>query len=179
MTRQERLQSCFDFTEDDLKQNRLGRLTVAQKQALQKKTNREAARLFWFFMGLAAIFIVIDRVKFSSGSSPLSWAIPVVLIGIAAVSMLLRSIKRSNISLNSVSGKVDFTWEEQKVYDPENINRSTIMRRLKMRVGGRSFDADETLKNIIEPGENCRFYVTGGGDIVSAEFLEDSNGWQY
>lgn len=175
MTREERLQSYFDFTENDLKQNRLGRVTAAQKQALREKTNRESIRLFGVFTGLAVVFMVIDRVKFSSNNSPLSWGIPFVLIGIAVVSMLLRMVKRSNTSLNSVSGRVSFVWEEKKIYDTENINRYTITRLLKMRVGGKSFDADEALKNIIEPGENCRFYITEGGDIVSAELLNVSN----
>lgn len=52
MTRQERLQSCFDFTEDDLKQNRLGRLTVAQKQALQKKNKQGSRPPFLVFYGV-------------------------------------------------------------------------------------------------------------------------------
>lgn len=176
MNRQERLQSFFDFTEDDLKQNRSGHVTANQKQVLWEKTKKEAVRLFGIFAGMAVIFVFIDRVKFSSSNSPLSWGIPFVLIGIAAISVVLRIIKRSDVSLNSVSGKVDFAWEEQKIYDPENINRSTIMRKLKMRVGGRSFDVDGTLESIIEPGENCRFYVTGGGDIVAAELLNGSKG---
>ena len=174
MNRQERLESYFDFTEDDLKHNRQGRVTWAQKQALWEKTKREASRLFWVFAGVALVFIIIDRVKFSSSSSPLSWEIPAMLIGVAVVSMLLRIIKRSNTSLSSVSGKVDFVWREEKIYDTENINRYTVTRRLKMRVGGRDFDADETLKRILEGSGNVRFYVTGGGDIVSAEFLDVS-----
>jgi len=173
MDRQARLESYFDFTEDDLKHNGLGQVTGRQKQALQEKTKKEAIRLFGVFAGLAVVFIFLDRVKFSSSSSPLSWLLPTVLIGVAVVSILLRIIKRANITLTSVSGRVDFVWKEEKIYDMENLNRNLVTRRLKMQVGGRSFDADAALKNIIEAGTNVRFHVTGGGDIVSAEFLDN------
>lgn len=172
MTKQERLQYYFEFTEDDLKNNRLGKVTAAQQQALQEKTKKEAIRLFGIFAGVGLLFFVVNRVRFPTSNSSFSWTILALLLVIAFVSMALRIIKRSNISLNSISGEVNFVWEEEKIQDAENIHQYTTVYRLKMRVGRISFDVDKSLQSIINQGDNIRLYYTGGGDIISAEFVE-------
>lgn len=172
MTKQERLQYYFEFTEDDLKNNRLGKVTASQQQALQEKTKKEAIRLFGIFAGVGLLFFVVDRVRFPTSNSSFSWTILALLLVIAFVSMTLRIIKRSNISLSSISGEVNFMWEEEKIQDVENIHQYTTVYRLKMRVGRISFDVDKSLQSIINQGDNIRLYYTGGGDIISAEFVE-------
>lgn len=172
MTKQERLQYYFEFTEDDLKNNRLGKVTAAQQQVLQEKTKKEAIRLFGIFAGVGLLFFVVNRVRFPTSNSSFSWTILALLLAIVFVSMTFRIIKRSNISLNSISGEVNFVWQEEKIQDAENIHQYTTLYRLKMRVGRISFDVDKSLQSIIVQGDNIRLYYTGGGDIISAEFVE-------
>lgn len=172
MTRQEQLQSYFDFSEDDLKNNRLGRVTVNQKQALQEKTKKEAVRLFGILAGVGLLIFVVGRIRFPSDNPSFLWKMLAVFLAIGIVSMVFRIIKRSNISLNSISGEVNFVWQEEKIRDTENIHNYTTIRRLKMWVGRMSFDVDKSLQDIIHLGDNVRFYYTSGGDIISAEFVE-------
>lgn len=171
-SKNERLQEYYDFTKDDLEENRHGRVTGYQKQVLQEKTQKEALRLFGVFAGVGILSFVVQA-RFSSSGSSFLPKILAVMLAVVVVSMVLRMIKRTNLSLSSVSGEVNFRWEEEKIRDPENIHSYTTISKLKMRVGGASFEVNEGLKKIIDQGDNCRFYYTGGGDIISAEYLGD------
>ena len=168
----ERLQEYYEFTDDDLKENRHGRVTEFQKQVLQQKNQKETLLLLGFFAGLGIILFIVNQTRFPSGDSSFLRTFLAVMFAVVVVSMVIRMIKRANISLSSISGEVNFVWEEEKIQHTENIHRYTTVRRLKMRVGGASFDVDERLKKIIDQGDICRFYYTGGGDIVSAEFID-------
>lgn len=155
------LQKYFKFTDNDLKENRKGRVTTEQRSALQEKRNKENTTIII----AGAVIIIVALVI-----SPSSMLMPGVMVASVIVGIVLRNIRKSDISIHSIDGAVAFVWVESKMIG----NRDDFIptRTLKMKVGYKSFDARKELMEIIDQGDACRFYYTGGGDIISAEFLQ-------
>lgn len=168
MSDTERLEEYFDFTQDDLRENRKGIVTEDQRLILKEKTQRETNVLLIAFVAIGIISVVIGNI-INPGSN--SMMMPVILGIMAVVIIVLRGIKRSDISLHSVEGKIEFFWEEHKVKDSDSVNYLTTRKILKVRIGEKVFEVREELMDILEQGDRCRFYYTGGGDILSAEVL--------
>lgn len=165
MNKTEGLQRYFNFTQNDLDENIQGRMTEKQRVMLREKIQKEIIMIVALFMILAVVALIIfPSNKLYSG----------VMIVAMVVTVTLRIIIKSNHSLDFVEGKVNFFWEEHRVRDAGDENTYTTTRKLKMEVDGRSFDVREELMDIIDQGDNCCFYLTGGGDFLSAEFLDKS-----
>jgi hypothetical protein len=170
MSKTERLEEFFNFTEDDLKGNRKGFITEDQQLVLKEKTWRETNLLLITFVGIAIIYAAIAGTS-NSGSG--SMMIPALLGIIAVVVIIVRGVKRSDQSVHSVEGEIEFFWEEHKERDADRpLSYQTTAKILKMIVGEKTFQVRDELMNILDQGDNCRFYYTSGGVILSAEILD-------
>lgn len=172
-----KLQEYFNFTQNDLQANRQGRVTENQQAHVKGKVQRFNSRIL---VVLAIMFVIGFGVNFAvrmasasndfSGSIPTAALGPVITIVVLILFMAVRSNKKNDFSLQKVEGIVNFVWVENRVPNQDRTGYKTE-KSLQMKVGGVSFNVSENLIGIINQGDECRFYYTGGGDIVSAEFL--------
>lgn len=173
MAKNERLQEYFDFTESELEENRQGRVTEDQDLIIKEKTQQYNNRaIAVVLILLAVIFVVIlnstSGVKDFSIMEALTF--PLIIAGGVVVFLIHRTALRNDYSVKKVEGKVNFVWVEERSRGSGKTDYTTVSR-FKMRVGGVSFNVSEDLMDIIDQGDNVRFYYTSGGDIVSAEFV--------
>ena len=179
MTKNEKLQEYFNFTSSDLQGNRQGRVSEDQRLLVKGRTqrfNNNILIVLVFILMISAGAAFYTRNAISNGSNfPFSSALlgPGITIVVMTVFMLNRSKKKSDFSLQKAEGTVNFVWVEERVRNHSNAGPDyKTVRSLQMRVGGESFNVREELMDIINQGDNVRFYYTGGGDIVSAEFVD-------
>ena len=177
MSKELKLQEHFNFTQSDLQANLQGRVTENQQAHVKGKVQRFNSRILIF---LAIIFVIGFGVNFAvrmasvssdfSGSIPTAALGPVITIVVLILFMVFRANKKNDFSLQKAEGTVNFVWVENRVPNQDRTGYKTE-KNLQMKVGGVSFNVSENLVGIINQGDECRFYYTGGGDIVSAEFL--------
>ena len=180
MIRNEKLQEYFDFTEADLRENRQGRVSENQRSIVKgraKRLNSNIVIVLMFVLIVSAAAMLFTRSAIPvTGNFPFSTAVvgPAITIVIMIVYMVNRSKKKSDFSLYTAEGMVNFVWVEEHVRNHSNAGPDyKTVHSLQMRVGGESFNVREELMDIINQGEQCRFYYAGGGDIVSAELLSN------
>ncbi|HNO94431.1 MAG TPA: hypothetical protein PKJ84_09680 [Anaerolineales bacterium] len=178
MTKNEKLQEYFNFTQSDLQENRQGQVSEDQrlivKNRAQRFNNNILIVLVFILVISAGAAAFTRKAVLSASGFPFSPALlgPGITIVIMTVYMLNRSKKKSDFSLHKAEGTVNFVWVEERVRNHSNSGPDyKTVRSLQMRVGGESFNVREELMDIINQGDNARFYYTGGGDIVSAEFV--------
>jgi len=177
MNRNEKLQEYFQFDETDLRENRQGRVSELQRSIVKNRVgsfNRNA--LIVGVLILAVAGVVVARVGGALGADNLFSMLrlvagPLLTILVLSGFLIYRTSRKNDFSLKSAEGPVNFVWVEDRVANQDNTGYKTV-RRLQMRVGGVSFHVKEALMDVINQGDICRFYYTGGGDIVSAEFIE-------
>lgn len=178
MTANQKLQEYFKFTQSDLQANRQGRVTENQQAHVKGRVQRFNSRIFIFVAVLLMISAgVFFAVRLASGSSnseggfPTSFLFgPAITIIILIVFVATRANKKNDFSLKKAEGMVNFVWVERRVANQDNTGYKTE-KSLEMRVDGVSFNVSKNLMDIINQGDNVRFYYTGGGEIVSAEFV--------
>ncbi len=179
MSNKEKLQQYFNFTQSDLQANQQGRITENQRAHVKGKVQRFNSRILIFLVIVLMIsvgaFFVVRMVSSSAGSSsglPVSAFLgPGITVIVLIVFMASRTNKKNDFSLQKAEGKVNFVWVERQVMNQDRTGYKTE-QSLQMRVDGASFNVSKNLMDIINQGDNCRFYYTGGGDIVSAEFID-------
>lgn len=179
MNKESKLQNYFNFTLGDLRENQQGRITENQRAHVKGNVQRFNSRILVFLvivlMISVGIFFVVRMVSSSAGSSsdlPVSAFLgPGITVIVLIVFMASRTNKKNDFSLQKAEGKVNFVWVERQVMNQDRTGYKTE-QSLQMRVDGASFNVSENLMDIINQGDNCRFYYTGGGDIVSAEFID-------
>lgn len=179
MSKDLKLQEYFNFTQSDLQENRQGRVSDDQRLIVKDRAQRFNNKIlivlvFILVISAGAAFFVRNAVL-GTGTFRFSSAMlgPAITIVIMTVYMVNRSQKKNDFSLQRAEGTVNFVWVEERVRNHSNAGPDyKTVRSLQMRVGGTSFNVKEELMDIINQGDNCRFYYTGGGDIVSAEFVE-------
>lgn len=179
MSKDIKLQEYFNFTQSDLQANRQGRVTENQRIHVKSKVQRFNSRIFIFVAILLMIGAgVFYAVRMASGLGnpeggfPTSFLFgPAITIIILIVFIATRTNRKNDFSLKKVEGTVNFVWVERRVANQDNTGYKTE-KSLQMRVGGTSFNVSQKLMDILNQGDNIRFYYTGGGDIVSAEFVE-------
>lgn len=178
MTANQKLQEYFKFTQSDLQANRQGRVTENQQAHVKGRVQRFNSRIFIFVAVLlmisAGVFFAV-RLASGSGNSeggfPTSFLFgPAITLIILIVFVATRTNKKNDFSLKKAEGMVNFVWVERRVANQDNTGYKTE-KSLEMRVDGVSFNVSKNLTDIINQGDNVRFYYTGGGEIVSAEFV--------
>ena len=177
MSTNEKLQQYFNFNQSDLQANRQGRVTENQQAHVKGKVQRFNSRIIIF---IVVTFVIAFGVNFAirmasasggfSNSIPTAALGPVITIVILILFMVFRTNKKNDLSLKKAEGTVNFVWVERQVANMDRTGYKTE-KSLEMRVGGISFNVNQNLMDIINQGDNVRFYYTGGGDIVSAEFV--------
>ncbi len=179
MSANEKLQRYFNFTQSDLQANRQGRVTEEQRLTLKDRTRRFNSKVLIVLFFVVAIGVgaslYVGRLAGGSGGFSISTAMlgPIITVIIMTAYLVNRSRKKSDFSLQKAEGTVNFVWVEERVRNHSNAGPAyKTVRSLQMRVGGTSFNVREELMDIINQGDNVRFYYTGGGDIVSAEFVD-------
>jgi hypothetical protein len=177
MNRNEMLQQHFEFDASDLQENHQGWVTETQRTIVKSRIGRfnlNALIVVIFILGVAAV--VVTRGGFQTESGNMMSALKPVTGSLLSVALLIgflvyRTSRKNDMSLQTAEGPVDFVWVEDSIPNHDNTSYRTV-RSLQMRVDGMSFKVEETLMDIIKQGDICRFYYTGGGDIVSAEFID-------
>lgn len=181
MSKTEKLQQYFNFTQSDLQANRQGRITENQRAHIKAKVQRYNNRILIVlgvvlvigFIANFAIRIAAASDQFSNffSSLPMGAVGPIFAAFIMVIFLIFRTQKKNEQSLLKAEGVVSFVWVESRVSNQDRTGYKTV-KNLKMRVGGVSFNVNENLMDIINQGDNVRFYYTGGGDIVSAEIID-------
>jgi hypothetical protein len=185
MSKNEKLQEYFEFNQSDLQENRSGRISDSQKEILKGRQNRYNSRVlimvvFVVLIGVGGLFLsgILGSGKSSTNiSTVLTSSLSVIITPIVLIGFLLyRNRHKSDTSIQATEGTVNFIWVESRERTSSKTGSGyRTVRRLQRRVGGVSFNVGEKLMDIINQGDNCRFYYTGGGDMVSAEALNKDN----
>ena len=181
MSKDLKLQEYFNFTQNDLQANRQGRVTENQQARVKGKVQRFNSRILIFLALLlflsVGVFFVVHMVSSGGGSSnglPVTAFLgPGITIIVLIVFMASRTNQKNDFSLQKAEGTVNFVWVERRIMNQDQTGYKTE-KSLQMQVGGVSFNVSKNLMDILNQGDNVRFYYTGGGDIVSAEFVDKS-----
>lgn len=174
MSNNEMLQEYFDFTESELEENRQGRVTEEQVLIIKERTqkyNNLAVGITLIMLTVAYVIILNSTSDVKDFPVMEAMTIPLIIAGGVVVFLILRTASKNDFSVQKVEGKVNFVWVEERTRESGKMGYTTVSR-FKMRVGRISFDAREELMDIINQGDNVRFYYTSGGEIISAEFIE-------
>lgn len=168
MTKTKRLEEYFFFSQDDLRENRKGAITEDQRLVLKEKTQRDTNVLLIFFIGSGIVYVAVNYIfDLGPGSMTISAVLGIMFVAV----IILRRVKRSDQSLQHVEGAIEFFWEEHTTRDANNSTHLTTTKTLYLMVGEKKFQVREDLMDILDQGDRCRFYYTGGGDIISAEVI--------
>jgi len=181
MSKNEKLQEYFHFNQNDLQANRQGRVTENQRAHIKGKVQRYNNRIL-IVLGVVLVigFIANFAIRIAAASGELSnlfSSLPMGAVGpifaafIMVIFLIFRTQKKNEQSLLKAEGTVNFVWVERRVSNQDRTGYKTV-KSLQMRVGGVSFNVNENLMDIINQGDNVRFYYASGGDIVSAEFID-------
>lgn len=169
MSKNEKLQEYFDFTETDLQENSQGRVSEDQQLLVKNKLQNQTNGVLFVFLVLGFIFVAINLGRSNNFAEfQKTLIIPGFIAVFVFLFILYRYANKSDMTLSSVEGKVNFVWVEERVRENGTYRTS---RRLKMHVKDMSFDVKKDLLEVIDQNDHIRFYYTGGRDIVSAEFL--------
>lgn len=169
MSKNEKLQEYFDFTETDLQENRQGHVSKDQQLLVKNKLQNEINGILFVLLVLGIIFVAINLGNSNNFAEfQKTLIVPGFAVVFAFLFILYRYANKSDMTLSSVEGKVNFVWVEESVRDNGTYRTS---RRLKMHIKDISFDVKKDLLEVIDQNDHIRFYYTGGGDIISAEFI--------
>ena len=178
------LMSYFKFTEADLKANRMGQFSDAQKQSLQQEDR--ADRKWEFFGGgcmivigliglVAAIaaFLLFTDLGARIGLGIMFGLIWPLIWGVLGVRTLIPAFGPSRpIKMLKVQGTVSFAQVERTSITTSNgevHHHHHIVE--EMHVSGKSFDVSEELTGIMKAGDTYAVYYTEGADIYSLELI--------
>lgn len=173
------LRKFFEFDDSDLTANELGKLSVKQETRI-KEIDKSTSKVFRG-IGFVLIFINIsvvagfvysfmqDGFSFSTASVGdiigllVAIAFPTLIIGIFVWMMFWIAQSKTDHSLQSVEGEVNFVKvEKRESYKSAGGSTSyRTVQQYELRVGKDKFeDVDEELLNIIREGDTYIFYYT-------------------
>ena len=180
------LMNYFKFDEADLAANRNGQLTDKQKSRLIKEDRRDRTWSvvgggFLILIGLVGLVIAIAagmadpdwgfRIGFGLGFGCI-W--PVVWGGIG-VTILRRAFSKFQVQLERATGPVNIIKAERTSTstDSDGFTHTSHYFVYELHIGGKSFDVQPNLADIMMQGDTYAVYFTEGSenDILSAELI--------
>ncbi len=180
------LRNYFEFDEGDLAANRAGRLTEKQEIKLAEAdsgANRIAlwVGVFFILFAMGASYVILKPVLEAGWryvniqdvvASVFFLLVIWGLLGYFGIRAIRRSSNKTDYSVQTVKGKVNFVRVEAQVRRPSGNGYKTE-QQYELRVGRFTFeDVDEELLNIIEEGDTYAFYIVEDTqDILSCEFI--------
>ena len=180
------LMSYFNFDETDLQANRSGQLTEKQKGGLVKEDKRDRTGSiigggFLILIGLIGLVIAIAagaadpdwgfRIGFGLGFGciwPLVW-------GGIGVLILRRAFSKFQVQLERAEGPINIIKAERTSTstDSDGFSHTSHYFVHELHIGGKSFDVEANLADIMMQGDTYALYFTEGSesDILSAELI--------
>lgn len=166
MSKNERLQEYFQFTDEDLRENRRGELTGEQRSIIKGNIWKEVSYVLMIILGILFLVFVMSSASPTISMNDPNPAVLVILTLSAALFLVFRVLKKNDLTLYDAKGKVSFI--RTRVIGGGIQARNTT----ELRVEGKVFKVRDDLMDILDQGDICQLFYTGGGDIVSVEFLE-------
>ena len=182
----QQLMSYFKFDEADLQANRNGQFTENQKSRLVKEDKRDrtwsvVGGSFLILIGLIGLVIAIAagiadpdwgfRIGFGLGFGciwPLVW-------GGIGIGIMSRAFSKFRVQLLRASGPVNIIKAERTSTstDSDGFSHTSHYFVYELHIGGKSFDVQANLADIMMQGEPYAVYYTEGSenDILSAELI--------
>lgn len=183
------LEQVLNFDDADLASNRLGQLTLKQKDLLAEKAKSHKSFNTTIGVIIAVIFggalltglgtpilATVGGSFLESGEvtpEALIALIPIICMvlfflvvfgGILIVVLRVvfeRANKKVDITVRRAEGKVNFVWvEKQERNTTKTGPMYKTVRVLEMRLGGETFTVNQELPNVINQGEEWIFYYT-------------------
>jgi len=173
------LKKFFEFDDNDLAANEMGRLSTKQDQRFKELEKNTSKTFRWIGIGLIVLGIWIIYTilnssidagfSFSNASRNDIWEFamgltcPSAILGFFAWVMFWIASSKADYSLQSVEGEINFVKvEKQESYKSASGSTSyRTVQKYELRVGKVKFnDVDEELLNLIKEGDTYLFYYT-------------------
>jgi hypothetical protein len=181
MTKKQELEEYFQFTQDDLTQNKKGIVSENQKKEVMRRRLTRALKtliLLALIISIAAIIVAFNlrgaSIKIPSALWVRFFLVLAVIVGI----IFFPAFKKQDFALKSAHGKVDFVRVVKQEVDDSRSNshtnwtdpkRTRLSVYYEMHIEDRVFDADDKLMEIVPKGDICRVYYIGSGTVISME----------
>jgi hypothetical protein len=175
------LEEYFRFTPEDLAQNKKGVVSGNQKKELfRRKLDWIFRRLILVGLIVAGFFIIL---LFNHALFILSalWPYAIVILAVIVGGLISPVLKKQDMTLKSVEGKVRLERVTKKVWDESRTKanrdfhdpaQTRLDSHINMNIGGQVFLADPKFQEIIHSGDTCRVYYVGENDIISMEVFD-------
>jgi hypothetical protein len=181
------IREFWKFDDADLVANRLGKLTEKQKTYLTGEHKSQRGVFLGVGASIVALFcclpmfligprMILPMLLNGGGFSDLKELLPlaamggfgiifigtaVLVVGAVLAIYVMRANKPADITVNSIKGKVSYTWGTKRVRTPGSSVRSyEDVRVLHLNLGDKKFEVKEQLQGIIKDGEDWAVYYT-------------------
>ncbi len=171
------LKKYFEFDEADLFANRSGALTDKQRTRLMEEAR--FARKAFLIAGIVifAIGIVPGLIPWLTGAKrefSIIWSVVWIPIwSFLAVKVIrMGTAPKNYLKVHKAEGKVNIVKEESY-----NSAMKQTVDDYELHIGGKTFDVDSELADVIMQGDHyVIYYIDGTDDILSAEKISDHKG---
>jgi len=184
----QQLMDYFKFDEADLFANHSGQFSEKQKARLtgegkSDKRNRLIGGIFLLLVVGALIYFFTTFYLQSTDNSSREQAILfggffVLIFGGFALSNLLRAFAKFQVKLLKAEGPVNIIKvERESTSGTSGHTHTTHYFAYEMHIGGKSFDVNANLADIMMQGDTYALYYSTGSEneILSLEFISKAN----